>query len=42
VVAAAFGDVQVAGVVDGVDDRGADGGEVDRAVAGAAVEVSSW
>src|SRR5450755_4589335 len=36
VVAAAFGDVQVAGVFDGRDDRGADGGQVDGAVAGAA------
>src|SRR5215472_9028767 len=36
VVAAAFGDVQVAGVFDGRDDGGADGGQVDRAAAGAA------
>jgi hypothetical protein len=28
VVAAAFGDVQVAGALDGRDDRGADGGQV--------------
>ena len=36
VVAAAFGDVQVAGVFDGRDDRGADGGQVEGAVAGGA------
>ena len=36
VVAAAFGDVQVAGVFDGRDDRGADGGQVGGAAAGAA------
>jgi hypothetical protein len=36
VVAAAFGDVQVAGVFEGRDDGGADGGQVDRAAAGAA------
>jgi hypothetical protein len=36
VVSAAFGDVEVAGAADGVDDRGADGGQVDRSVAGAA------
>jgi hypothetical protein len=36
VVAAAFGDVEVADVFEGVDDRGADGGQVVRAVAGAA------
>ena len=36
VVAAAFGDVQVAGVFDGRDDGGADGGQVDGAAAGAA------
>jgi hypothetical protein len=34
VVAAAFGDVQVAGVEDGGFDAGAEGGEVGRAVAG--------
>jgi hypothetical protein len=36
VVAAAFGDVQVAGVFDGRDDGGADGGQVDGAAAGGA------
>jgi hypothetical protein len=36
VVAAAFGDVQVAGVFDRRDDGGADGGQVDRPAAGAA------
>jgi len=36
VVSSAFGDVQVAGVADGVDDRVADSGEVDRSVAGSA------
>jgi len=36
VVAAAFGDVQVAGVFDGRDDGGADGGQVDGPAAGAA------
>src|SRR5258707_13647447 len=36
VVAPAFGDVQVTGVFDGRDDRGADGSQVDRPVAGAA------
>ena len=36
VVAAAFGDVQVAGVLDGRDDGGADGGQVDRPAAGTA------
>src|SRR5579862_5969771 len=36
VVAAAFGDVQVAGVFDGRDDGGADGGQVGGAAAGAA------
>ena len=36
VVAAAFGDVQVAGVFDGRDDGGADGGQVGRPAAGAA------
>src|SRR5215470_6628313 len=36
VVASAFGDVQVAGVLDGRDDGGADGGQVGRAAAGAA------
>ena len=36
VVAAAFGDVQVAGVFDGRDDGGADGGQVDGPVPGAA------
>src|SRR5437763_4411035 len=36
VVAAAFGDVQVAGVFDGRDDGGADGGQVDRPAAGTA------
>jgi hypothetical protein len=35
VIAAAFGDVRVAGGTDRVDDRVAQGGEVDRAVAGA-------
>ena len=30
VVPAAFGDVQVAGVFEGRDDGGADGGQVDR------------
>jgi hypothetical protein len=36
VVSPAFGDVEVAGVLDRVYDGGAQGGEVDRAVAGAA------
>ena len=36
VVAAAFGDVQVAGVFEGRGDGGADGGQVDGPVAGAA------
>ena len=36
VVAPAFGDVQVASVFDGRDDRGADGGQVGRPAAGAA------
>ena len=36
VVAAAFGGVQVAGVLDGRDDGGADGGQVDGPAAGAA------
>src|SRR5215472_6552693 len=36
VVAAAFGDVQVASVLDGRDDGGADGGQVDRPAAGPA------
>jgi hypothetical protein len=36
VVAAAFGDVQVAGVLDGRDDGGADGGQVDGPAAGPA------
>src|SRR5258708_5182164 len=36
VVAAAFGDVQVAGVFDGRDDGGADGGQVGGPAAGAA------
>src|SRR5580700_7612219 len=36
VVAAAFGDVQVAGVFDSRDDGGADGGQVDGPAAGAA------
>src|SRR5258706_13569564 len=36
VVAAAFGDVQVAGVFDGRDDGGADGGQVNGPVAGTA------
>ena len=36
VVAAAFGDVQVAGVFEGRDDGGADGGQVDGPAAGAA------
>jgi hypothetical protein len=36
VVAPAFGDVQVAGVFDGRDDGGADGGQVGRPAAGAA------
>jgi hypothetical protein len=36
VVASAFGDVEVAGVLDGVDDGGAQGREVDRSVAGTA------
>ena len=35
-VAAAFGDVQIAGVLDSRDDGGADGRKVDRFVAGAA------
>ena len=34
VVAAAFGDVQVAGVFDGRDDGGADGGQVNGPAAG--------
>ena len=34
VVAPAFGDVQVAGVLDGRDDRGADGGQVGGPAAG--------
>ncbi len=37
VVAAAFGDVQVAGVFEGCDDGGADGGQVGGPAAGAAV-----
>jgi len=36
VVAAAFGDVQVAGVFEGCDDGRADGGQVDGPAAGAA------
>src|SRR5438132_13624221 len=36
VVAAAFGDVQVAGVLDGRDDGGADGGQVGGPAAGPA------
>src|SRR5450755_1270771 len=36
VVAAAFGDVQVASVFDGRDDGGADGGQVGGAAAGSA------
>ena len=36
VVAAAFRDVQVAGVLDGRDDGGADGGQVGGPAAGAA------
>src|SRR5438067_3113857 len=36
VVAAAFGDVQVAGVLEGRGDGGADGGQVDGPAAGAA------
>jgi hypothetical protein len=36
VVASAFGDVQVAGVLDGRDDGGADGGQVGGPVAGTA------
>ncbi|SRR6266566_1770950 len=36
VVAAAFGDVQVAGIFDGCDDGGADGGQVGGPAAGAA------
>ncbi|SRR5208283_3083053 len=36
VVAPAFGDVQVAGVFDGRDDGGADGGQVGRPAAGTA------
>ncbi len=36
VVASAFGNVQIAGVLDSRDDGGADGGQVDRSVAGAA------
>src|SRR6266700_3524586 len=36
VVAAAFGDVQVAGVLEGRDDGGADGGQVGRSAAGPA------
>src|SRR5579859_648667 len=36
VVAATFGDVQVAGVFEGCDDGGADGGQVDGPAAGAA------
>ena len=36
VVAAAFGDVQVAGVFEGRDDGGADGGQVGGSAAGAA------
>jgi hypothetical protein len=36
VVAPAFGDVQVAGVLDGRDDGGADGGQVGGPAAGAA------
>ncbi len=35
-VAAAFGDVQVAGIFEGRDDGGADGGQVDRPAAGTA------
>ena len=40
-VSAAFGDVEVAGVADGVDDCVADGGEVGWSVAGAVGGVSS-
>jgi hypothetical protein len=36
VVAAAFGDVQVAGIFEGGDDGGADGGQVGRSAAGPA------
>ena len=36
VVAPAFGDVQVAGVFDGRDDGGADGGQVNGPAAGTA------
>jgi hypothetical protein len=36
VVAAAFGDVQVAGVLEGRGDGGADGGQVGGSAAGAA------
>ena len=36
VIAAPFGDVQVAGVFDGRDDGGADGGQVDWPAAGPA------
>jgi hypothetical protein len=36
VVAASFGDVEVADVLEGCLDGGAEGGEVGRAVAGAA------
>ena len=36
VVASAFGDVQVAGVLEGCGDGGAEGGQVDRPVAGPA------
>src|SRR4051794_33267040 len=39
VVASSFGNVKVAGVLDGVDDGRADGGQVDWAVAGAAGAV---
>jgi hypothetical protein len=35
-VAPAFGDVQVAGIFEGGDDGGADGGQVGRPAAGAA------
>jgi hypothetical protein len=41
VVAPAFGDVQVAGVFDGRDDGGADGGEVGRPLPVRLVAVSS-
>lgn len=41
-VASAFGDVQIAGVFEGLDDRGAEGGQVAGSVAGAAGRMVLW